>query len=308
MAVMKLLYVGVCKENLEKHYPSYIKGEFFKDRYTEDELVDVVIRKNINVLMVDVHSATFTASLLRQLKGRVQLINFLYQSIDSLIDLKEAESCGIEVRKLPGNIYCEEVAEFAITQLLCACKGTIQFDESIRNGEWNQAINTNFSVRGKTLGIVGFGNIAKCIIKRCENWGMNILVTRKHSSKSHYTPNLTFVDFPDLIENSNYIIFAVPLDKDTFRMFNENHIEKLKKNCIIVNISRGNVVDEKVIVEALRLGKLYRYCTDVFSEEPINSDHVFVNSDRTILSPHVAWATEETLEKTYGVWFEQTVI
>ena len=306
MAIMKLLYIGVCKENLEKYYPSYIKGEFLKDTYTEDELVDVVICKNINVLMVDVFSTTFTASLLQQLKGRIKLINFSYQSIDSLIDLKEAESCGIEVRKLPDDIYCNEVAEFAIAQLLCACKGTIQFNKSIKNGEWNQAINTNFSVRGKTLGIVGFGNIGKCIIKLCENWGMNIVVTRKHLNKKQCLPNVTFVDFTDLIENSHYIIFAVPLNKDTFQMFNTKHIEKLKKNSIMVNISRGDVVDENAIYEALRSGKLHTYCTDVFCQEPINKDHVFLNSDKTILTPHIAWATEKTLKKTYDVWFDQT--
>ena len=308
MAIMKLLYIGVCKENLEKYYPFYIKGEFLKDTFTDAELVDVVIRNSINVLMVDVFNSSFTTSLLQQLKGRIKLINFLYQSIDSLIDLKEAGNCGIEVRKLPDDIYCNEVAEFAVAQLLCACKGVIQFDKSIKHGEWNQAINTNFSLRGKTLGVVGFGNIGKCIIKLCENWGMNILVTRKHLNKNQYVPNVTFVDFSNLIENSNYIIFALPLNKDTFQMFNENHIEKLNKNSIIVNISRGNVVDENAIYQSLRSGRLYKYCTDVFSQEPINKDHVLLNSDKTILSPHVAWATEDTMKKTYSVWFNQTAI
>jgi len=308
MATMKLLYIGVCRENLEEHYPSYTKGEFLEDAYTEDELVDVVIRQHINVLMVDVLGTTFTAPLLQQLKGRIRLINFLYQSIDSLIDLEEAACCGIVVRKLPDNMYCNEVAEFAITQLLCACKGTIEFDESIKNGEWNQAVHTNLSVKGKTLGIVGFGNIGKRIIELCGNWGMNIVVTRKHLNRQQCLPNVTFADFPDLIENSDFIIFAVPLNEDTFHMFNRNHIDRLKRNSIIVNISRGNVVDENAIYEALRLGKLYRYCTDVFSQEPINKDHVFLNSDKTILSPHVAWATEDTLQKTYGVWFDQTII
>ncbi len=308
MAIMKLLYIGVCKENLEKYYPSYIKGEFLKDTFTDAELIDVVILKNINVLMVDVFSSTFTKSLLQQLKGRIKLINFLYQSIDSLIDIKEAESCGIEVRKLPDDLYCNEVAEFAVSQLLCACKGTIQFDKSIKNGEWNQSINTNFSLRGKTLGVVGFGNIGKCIVKLCKNWGMNILVTRKHLNKNQYVANVTFVDFSNLIENSNFIIFALPINKDTFQMFNENHIDKLNENSIIVNISRGNVVNENAIYESLRSGRLYKYCTDVFSQEPINKDHVLLKSDKTILSPHVAWATEDTLKKAYSVLFNQTAI
>ena len=209
---------------------------------------------------------------------------------------------------MPDNIYCNEVAEFAVAQLLCACKGISQFDKSIKNGEWNQAIHTNFSLRGKTLGIVGFGNIAKCIITLCENWGMNILVTRKHMNKKQYVPNVTFVDFSHLIEKSNYIIFALPINKDTFQMFNENHMQKLNKNSIIVNISRGNIVDENAIYEALKSGRLYKYCTDVFSQEPVNKDHVLLNSDKTILSPHIAWATEDTLEKTYSVWFNQTAI
>ncbi len=308
MTIMKLLYVGVSRENLEKYYPSHIKGEFLEDAYTEDELVDVVIGKNINVLMVDVLSTTFTASLLQQLKGRIKLINLSYQSIDSLIDVEAAAACGIEVRKLPDDIYCNEVAEFAITQLLCACKNTIEFNESTKNGVWNQAIHTNISVRGKTLGIVGFGNIGKRIIELCENWGMNIVVTRKLLNRRPYAPNVTFVDFPDLIESSDFIIFAVPLKEDTFQMLNADQIDRLKGNSIIVNISRGNVVDENAIDEALRSGKLYRYCTDVFPQEPINEGHVFLNNDKTIVSPHVAWATEDTLKKTYGVWFDQTII
>ena len=308
MDIMKLLYVGVCKENLEKYYPSYIKGEFFKDTFTDAELLDVVKLKSINVLMVDVFNSTFTTALLQQLKGSIKLINFLYQSIDSLIDLKEAENCGIKVKKLPDNIYCNEVAEYAAAQLLCACKGIIEFNESIKSGEWNQVKTTNISIRGKTLGIVGFGNIGKKIIKLVENWGMDILVTRKHSHLDHNFTGVTFVDFPVLIQNCNFIVFALPLTSSSFHMFNKDHVELLKTNSIIINISRGNVVDERAIHEALESGNLYRYCTDVFSQEPINSDNVFLKNDKTILSPHVAWATEDTLKKAYSIWFDQIEI
>lgn len=306
--MMKLLYVGVCKENLEKYYPAYITGEFFRDTFTDEELVDYIKTHNINVLMVDVFHSTFTKPLLQQLKGHIKLINFLYQSIDSLIDLKEAGKCGIVVKKLPDDMYCNEVAEFAVTQLLCACKGSIQFDTSIKNGEWNQAITTNFSLRGKTLGVVGFGNIGRRIVKLCENWGMNILVTRKHLDKAHSVEHVTFVDFSHLIENSNFVIFALPIKKDTFQLFNASHIDKLNRNTIMVNVSRGNIVDENAVHESLKSGRLYRYCADVFSQEPISKNNVLLKSDKTILSPHVAWATEDTLKKTFNVWFGQTEI
>jgi phosphoglycerate dehydrogenase-like enzyme len=305
---MNLLYIGVSKENLEKYYPSYIKGRFLMDTYTEDELVDIVFQQNINVLMVDVFSAPFTASLLHRLKDQIKLINFSYQSIDSIIDLEEAARCGIDIRKLPDNIYCNEVAEFAIAQLLCACKGLIQFNKSTKSGEWNQAIHTNVSVRGKTLGIVGFGNIGKRIVELCENWGMNVIVSRKHIDKNPNARNVTFVEYSELIEQSDFIIFAVPLNDGTFHMFGKSHVGKLVNGSIIINISRGNVVDEDAIGEALASDKLFRYCTDVFSHEPVNDKHLFLESEKTILSPHVAWATEDTLKKTYDVWVKQTII
>ncbi|SFL84827.1 2-hydroxyacid dehydrogenase [Nitrosomonas communis] len=305
---MKLLYIGVCKENLEKYYPSYIKGEFLEGTFTEGELVNTIKIKNIDVLMIDVFHLTFSKYLLQQLKGQVKLINFQYQSIDSLIDLDEAKNCGIEVLSLPKDLYCNEVAEFAVTQLLCACKNMIQFDKSVKNGEWNQATSTNFTLRGKTLGVVGFGKIGRRIVELCNGWGMKILVTRKHLNKDEDIENVTFVNFPYLIENSHFIIFALPIKSDTFHMLNESHVEKICSNSIIVNISRGNIVDEIAIAKSLRSGKLHRYCADVFSHEPINIDHPLLKSEKTLLSPHIAWATEETLKKTFNVWFHQMAI
>lgn len=306
--VSKLLYIGVCKDNLEKYYPSYISGIFLEGTFTDTELVEVVKRERITILMVDVFHLTFTKSLLRQLKGHIQLINFSYQSIDSLIDLNAAKNCDIAVRKLPDDIYCNEVAEFAVTQLLCACKGIIQFDQSVKNGEWNQAVNTNVSLQGKTLGVVGFGNIGKRIVELCENWGMNILITRKNIHNSPFIANTTFVEFSRLVEESNFIILALPITKDTFQLLDEKHIQNLKESSILINISRGDIVDESAVFKSLQSGRIHRYCTDVFSHEPINKGHVLLKSDKTILSPHIAWATEDTLKKTYKIWFSHTNI
>lgn len=303
-APVKLLYIGVCKENLAKYYPDYIRGDFLTGTFTESDLVDVVVQKHITMLMVDVFHFSFTKSLLNRLKDTIQLINFSYQSIDSLIDLKAAEELQIAVKKLPDDIYCNEVAEFAVSQLLAACKGTVRFDQSVKNGGWNQALNTNISLTGKTLGVVGFGYIGKRIVSLFENWGMSILVARKHPEKER-SSTVTFVDFTSLLEKSDFIIFALPITKDTFQMFNASHVPKLNKQSIMVNISRGDVVDEAAVNEALQSGRLYRYCTDVFSQEPVNGNHPFLQGHQTIVSPHVAWATQETLKKTYEIWFSQ---
>ncbi|SDT84457.1 2-hydroxyacid dehydrogenase [Desulfobacula phenolica] len=305
---MNVLYIGVCKKNLELYYPSYIRGRFLDSPFTDDQLVATVKQHRINVLMVDVFHSSFNKCLLNRLKDHVRLINFSYQSIESLIDMQEAKRLGILVKKLPDDLYCNEVAEFAITQLLCACKGSFRFDRDIRNGEWNQAAHTNFSMNGKTLGIVGYGNIGKRIASLCKPWGMKILVTKKSRHMGPQPAGITIVDFPTLISQSDFIILAVPIKKDTYQMVDRVHIQKLKKNTIIVNISRGNIVDEKAIAEGLEKGNLYQYCTDVFSQEPIDKNHELVKSNKTILSPHIAWATDSSLKKTYDIWFGQTTI
>ncbi|WP_289022037.1 NAD(P)-dependent oxidoreductase [Desulfobacter postgatei] len=307
---MNLLYIGVCKGNLEIYFPDYIKGVFIDGDVTHETLVAVIKEHGINVLMVDVFDFFFTADLLKKIKDDVRLINFSYQSIDSLVDLDAARDFGIMVKKLPRDIYCKEVAEFALAQLLCACKGSLIFDRDMRTGEWNQAAHTNLSMTGKTLGIVGYGNIGRHVATLCKTWGMDILVTKKNldTTIEHLDPHFRFVDLSTLMNQSDFIVLAVPLTMETRYMVNLDCLAKLKPGSIMVNVSRGDIVDEKAVEHALNSGILYKYCTDVFSKEPVEKGHYFVNNPNTLLSPHVAWATKMSLKKTYDIWFGQTQI
>ncbi|MGD9169655.1 MAG: D-isomer specific 2-hydroxyacid dehydrogenase family protein [Candidatus Thiodiazotropha sp.] len=302
---MNLLYIGVCKENLKQYYPAYIPGVFLDKDFTEEELLTLVHEQDIDVLMVDVIPLRFTKALLQRLQGRIRQINFLYQSITSLIDVEAAQECGIKITKLPDEVYCNEVAEFSMTQLLCACKGILQYDRSMRHGEWNQAANTNRSLQGKTLGIVGFGNIGQRIAELSQNWGMKILVTKRDLTSHPSILNITWVEFNELLRQSDFVIFALPLCPTTYRMLNADNIDLLKDGAIVINVSRGDIVDEEAISAALSTGKLGTYCSDVFSREPLGQDHPFAASEHTILSPHVAWVTEETLRRSFQLWSEQ---
>jgi phosphoglycerate dehydrogenase-like enzyme len=301
---MNLLYIGVCKENLERYYPDYLHGIFLDQEFTEEELLTTVHKHDIDVLMVDVIALTFTESLLQRLKGRIKQINFLYQSIASLIDEEAAEQCGIKITKLPDDVYCNEVAEFSFTQLLCACKGTLHYDRSMRLGEWNQAASTNRSLQGKALGIVGFGNIGRRIVELCHNWGMRILVTKRDLTSHPSIPNVTWVKYNELLKQSDFVIFALPLSRSTYHMLNTDNIDLLKEGAIVINVSRGDIVDEEAISFALSKGKLGKYCGDVFSREPLAQNHPFSASEHTILSPHIAWVTEETLSRSFQLWSE----
>ncbi|WPL15964.1 Glycerate dehydrogenase [Thiorhodovibrio winogradskyi] len=304
---MNLLYIGVCREHLENHYPLYHPGQFMASHFSAEELIARVRDDNIDVLMVDVIHLAFDRALLRQLRGQIRQINFLYQSVSSLVDLEEAHHCGILVTKLPDDVYCNEVAEFVIAQLLCACKGMIKFDASMRGGTWNQAITTNQSLRGKTLGVVGFGHIGRRIIQLCSTWDMRLLVSKRDCSNHPMTDNATCVELQVLLEESDFVALAVPLTQETRGLLNSENIERMKHNAILINVSRGDIVDESAVSNALLTGRLGYYCADVFSQEPLAQGHPFLSNESTILSPHVAWSTEGTLKKSFHIWSNQVL-
>jgi phosphoglycerate dehydrogenase-like enzyme len=302
---MKILYVGVCKDNLERYYPNYLAGDFIELPFTAEALVERVWRDRVEVLMVDVTPIAFSRSLLRQLRGQVKHINFLYQSISSLIDVEDASRCGIRVTKLPNDVYCNEVAEFAVAQMLCASKGILEFDRSMRRGQWNQAATVCRSLVGKTLGVIGYGHIGKRIVELCGNFGMSILATRRNLGIDVEASNVELVMLPTLLERSDFIVLALPLTRNTYHLLNAKNLDRVKDQAVIVNVSRGDLVDEKTVLAALESGRLGGYCADVFASEPLDKQHPFASTARTILTPHVAWMTEETLARSFQLWSSQ---
>lgn len=302
----KILYIGVCRDNLQAHHPTFPPGIFLDGPFSDEELLATIAAHEIEVLMVDVLPRPFSRELLLRMNGRVRMINFSYQSIESLIDVGFAEHLGVEVRKLPAGLYSEEVAEFAVGLLLVTCKEFIRYDSDLKEGIWNQAAATGISLRGKTLGVLGYGSIGKQIVLRCENWGMKLLVCRRNPHRKPSNPRVTLVDLVTLVRESDFIILALPGSPENFHLVNEEILQLCKHQAILINVARGDIVDEAAICRALAAGRLRRYCSDVFTREPLAADHGLVLAkQQTILSPHVAWATAETLKKTYTIWFDQ---
>jgi phosphoglycerate dehydrogenase-like enzyme len=304
---MKLLYIGVCRENLEKFYPEYIAGEFREGHITREELVETIEKDGIDVLMVDVFNFVFDSALLEELRGRVRQINFLYQSVSSLIDCDKAAECDIKITKLPDDVYCNEVAEFALAQLLCASKGLVQFDQSVRQGQWDQALTTNLTLRGKTLGVVGFGNIGRRIVELCGCWGMEILVVKRDLARHPSIANVSWVGIDQLLQESDCVVLAVPLTEETRQMLDEKTIQRMKRHAILINVSRGDLVDEEAVIAALKDGHLGYYCAHVFRQEPLPIGDPLSTCEKTILSPHVAWCTGETLRRSFELWSKQLI-
>jgi D-3-phosphoglycerate dehydrogenase len=212
------------------------------------------------------------------------------------VDLEAATKAGIAVSNVPD--YCiEEVAVHALACALSLIRGLSYWDASVRTGSW----------RGKSLpklrrpstcrlGIVGFGQIGRILESRARAIFASIAVHDpwyKPSPCDAPGPRTSFVSLDELLETSDVISVHVPLTSDTAGMLGEAALRKTKNGAFVVNASRGGIVDEKALLEAVGSGRLGGAALDTFTKEPLPGDDPLAGEKRILLSPHIAWKSEE---------------
>jgi len=209
------------------------------------------------------------------------------------IDIKTARNQGILVSNAPGH-NAEAVADHAFALLLAEVKNIVTGDKAVRNGLWaslkDKLAFQSFEISGKTIGVVGFGNIGPLIAKRAKGFGMRILVY------DPYVPEKKIqsccgekVDFDTLLRESDLITIHVRLTPETFHLFGEKQFALMKPSAILVNVSRGPIIDEDALYESLKGRRIAGAGLDVFEEEPIAADHPLCTLENVILTPHIAY-------------------
>ncbi len=224
------------------------------------------------------------------------------------IDVNAATKHGILVANTPGVLH-ETVADFAFGLMIAASRRIVQADKLSRDGHfntWGSEFFLGLEVHHKTLGIIGFGDIGDQLARRSTGFCMKVIAydpfKYKDMKEGKYQPpeNVKLVEnLDELLENSNFIIISCVYVKEgpykTHHMIGQKEIEKMKKNCTLINIARGPIVNEKEIIPALKDGRLRFYATDVFEGEmDPNSPNVspeLAKLKNTILTPHIASAT-----------------
>ena len=220
-----------------------------------------------------------------------------------IIDLEAAKEKNIHVISAPeGN--AEAVAEHAVGMLLCLANNLLAGDREVREGQWLREKNRGWEVAGKTIGIIGYGNNGSAFGKLWQGWDVKILAYDKYLE--HYgDAKVIAVDRDVLLEQSDIISLHVPLTDETFEMVNEHFISKCKKGVVLINVSRGKVVDLKAVVDALKSGHLKGACLDVLAYEPPatgtdaykNTFEELCRMENVVLSPHIAGWTVESKRK-----------
>ncbi|NQW19516.1 MAG: D-glycerate dehydrogenase [Chloroflexi bacterium] len=214
------------------------------------------------------------------------------------IAVAAANDRGIAVCNTPG-ILSESTADEAFALLASMARRTIDLPAMVKRGEWGDFDPLGYlatDIHHKTLGIVGMGNIGSEMAKRATGFNMNVLYFNRNKRVEEF--GATYVDsLEELLERSDYVSLHNPLTPETTNMMSTDQFKLMKKSAILINTTRGPVVDQDALYEALKSGEIAGAALDVTVPEPIPSDHPLLTLANCLIMPHVASATGDTRMK-----------
>lgn len=222
-----------------------------------------------------------------------RLISVQAAGTDAL-NIPAAREKGIVISNVPE--FCTDaVAEHAFALMLTIAKRIPAGPPLLHAGAWDTALAyTTTGLSGKTLGLFGCGKIGSRIAEVALGFGMNVQATVRDPSK---TRDITTVDFDTLVKQSDFIVLAAPATEQTIGIFDLDAFARMKREAVLINISRAALVNSVDLVAALDGGHLAFAATDVFSPEPPAADDPLLHHPKILVSPHVAWGTEDAVER-----------
>ncbi len=217
----------------------------------------------------------------------------------NVIDLDAARRHNVVVTNVPAY-STESVAQLTWGLIIESVSHIGKHSESVKRGDWVKSevfcywIDTMGELAGKTIGIIGYGNIGSRVAEIALAFNMNVLVYTAHPDKYKAADSrIKFVSFYDLLAQSDIVSLHCPMSNETDRLIRRENIDKMKDGVIIINVSRGGLVDEKDLAEALETGKVSAAACDVVSVEPMRADNPLLKAKNITITPHVAWASRE---------------
>jgi D-3-phosphoglycerate dehydrogenase len=215
------------------------------------------------------------------------------------VDLAAATQAGICVANVP-DYGTQEVALHAIALLLAVHRRLLTYDTALRQGRWlkgAQVVPPIPRLKGLTLGVVGLGRIGRAVAAHGESLGMHRLTYDPYVSRSSAMEvGAVLVDYATLLRQSDFVTFHTPLSPETRHLLGDREIQLMKPSAVVINTSRGPVVDTGALSKALHAGRLAGAGIDVFEQEPLKANHSLRTAPNTVLTPHVAWYSAEATQ------------
>ncbi|MEM5767391.1 MAG: C-terminal binding protein [Bacillota bacterium] len=305
MANMKIIITDYWYDSLENEKRVIGEYGYTLEDYqckNEDALVEIV--KDADAIICQF--APITKKVIDSMEKCKAIIRYAI-GVDN-IDVAAATEKGIYVCNVPD--YCiDEVSNHAIALLLTLIRKLQPMSWSVREGTWNYIIGKPMHrTAGSTLGFIGLGRIPALIVKKMQGFDMEMLCYDPYVDEDRARQvGVKLVDLETLLKKSDYITVNCPLNDKTRYMIDAKAFDMMKNTAIIINTARGGVICEKDLIDALQHGKIAAAGLDVTEKEPIDPSNPLLTMNNVIVTPHMAWYTEEAVQTLQRMVAEEAV-
>ena len=275
------------------------------DRTTYDpEEETKIIERAKDAEIIFINKTPLTAQTLKKL-SKLKFICVLATGYN-VVDAQAAKKLGIIVTNIP-TYGTTAVAQMAFALLLEMCHHVWAHSEEVKKGTWTNNADWCFwnypliELAGKTMGIIGYGRIGQAVGTIAQAFGMKVLAYDLMQNKQLENEKLKYVEMDELLTNSDVISLHCPLFESNRGIINKNSIAKMKDGVMILNNSRGPLIVEQDLADALNSGKVAGAAVDVVSTEPIKMDNPLLKAKNCIITPHISWAPKESRQRLMDI-------
>lgn len=299
MKIVLLEELGVSGQVMEKHAQKLEKMGHTFLAYPKDADSKVQLERSKDADVIMLANMPLDASVVRE-AANLKYIDVAFTGVDH-IPMEEARKRNILVSNASGYATVA-VAELCISFMIDLLRNVKQTEERCRAEGTKVGLIGNL-LCGKTVGIVGAGAIGKKVAALCKAFGCSVLAYSR--SKVEDTSIDEQVSLEELLQRSDLVSLHCPLTKETKGMIGKEQLALMKKEAILINTARGAVVDSEALAQALTKGEIAGAACDVFEmEPPVPKDHPLLHTPNTIVTPHIAFASEESMEQRADIVFE----
>ncbi|MEO8754643.1 MAG: C-terminal binding protein [Casimicrobiaceae bacterium] len=257
-----------------------------------DETLDAFISeaRDADALL---HEHLFLTAPIIDALERCRIISHHGKGVDNIAVERATERGIIVANVLDASVH--EVSEHVFALLLSLRRKIVEYDAAVRTGRWHVAVGEPVRrLHGSTLGLVGFGNLARHVAVKARAFGMNVVAyARRPSDVLAHQYGVQFAPLLDVMSTSDVISVHLPLTQETRGIISRDMIDRMQPHAVIVNISRGGLIDEHALAEALRARRIAGAGLDVLVDEPPPASHPLLSLANVLVTPHCAWYSEE---------------
>ena len=292
---MEVLLAGTYPEGTLEKFQNTFAGT---DIHVWAVVTEAEFKKESDVDAIILRILKMPKEVINRFSPRLKMIMRWGAGYDA-VDIKAARERNIDVCNTPGaNAYA--VSELAVLLMLAVGRNLLAHEEKLREGVWSRELfnKTSQSLRGKIVGIVGGGNIGRQVARKVQVFGAKTFYydAFRLSEEMEQQLELQYVEYEQLLKESDVITFHVPLMDSTAHMLNTENISLLKQNAIVINTARSGIIDDAALLEAVKNGHVLGAGLDCTEETPISKDNPLLQYPNFIVTPHVGGVTNDIAE------------